>query len=155
MSNFCIWIDADAAPVAVKEIVFKAALKTSTKVVLVANKYQKILSNPLFSMVVVEKDPDAADFYIADNMQKGDIVITADIPLASEVVKRFGIAIDPKGKLYDEVSVGERLAMRDLMAGLRETGQVQSFHGAYNSKDKKKFADIFNNHLHQALARQK
>ncbi|MBT3820275.1 MAG: YaiI/YqxD family protein, partial [Nitrospinaceae bacterium] len=113
-----IWIDADACPKVVKEILFRAAERLEIETVLVANQVMSAPPSPLFSMIVVPNDFDAADNRIAEEAGPDDIVITADVPLASRIVGAGGVAIDPRGHVYDEENIGERLSARNLMSDL-------------------------------------
>src|SRR3954466_9787246 len=115
-----IWIDADAAPRDVKEIVYRAARRVEVMAVLVANRRLPLPgSNNFVSAVQVEGGPDVADGYICDHAEPGDIAITADIPLAALLVPKDVYVIDPRGKEYNEENIQERLAMRDFMDSLR------------------------------------
>lgn len=135
-----IWIDADACPRDVKDVVFRASARLGLPVVLVANKAQMIPSSPLLSFVQVRGGPDVADDHIAASATAEDLVITADIPLAARVVRVGATAIDPRGQIYDPRTIGERLAVRDLMADLRDQGAVTGGPAAYSPKDKQRFA---------------
>ena len=118
-----LWIDADAAPRDVKEIVFRAAKRLEMETVLVAN--QRLTpppGNAFVSAVRVEGGPDVADRYIADHAAPGDVAVTADIPLAAALVEKRVAVIDPRGEEYSAENVGERLAVRDFMDGLRGSG---------------------------------
>lgn len=139
-----IWVDADACPVAIKEIIYKAAERLKIPTVFVACQYMRLPTSEYISFVCVEKGMDAADFYIAQNLEKNHLVITADIPLASEVVKKGAIAIDPHGRLFDEHSVTEALSIRNFLSSLRES-QVLGTGGPkpFQDTDKKQFAAQF------------
>ena len=135
-----IWIDADACPRAVKEIVFRASERLRLPVCLVANQGLVKHHSALVSSVRVGDGLDAADHHIAAHATPEDLVITADVPLAARIVAGGGVALDPRGELYSEENVGERLAVRDLMHGLREAGVVQGGPGQYGPLDKQRFA---------------
>ncbi len=139
-----IWIDADACPKAVKEVIFKFSSRFQIEVCLVANSYMNIPHTPLISFVKVDSGADVADIYIADHVSEIDLVITADIPLASEVVKRGAMAINPRGELYDEENIGERLSMRDFMKDLRDGGLITGGLSSYSQKDKIEFSNSLN-----------
>ncbi len=96
-----IWIDADACPKPCKEILFRAADRAKVETIVVANQRIHVPSSPFIKIVQVEQGPDVADAHIADNCAPGDLVVTADIPLASRVVKKGATGLDPRGKLYD------------------------------------------------------
>lgn len=139
-----IWIDADACPRPVKEVVYKFSGRFKVSVCLVANSYMNIPLSPLISFVKVEKGADVADMYIVENLTTDDLVITADIPLAGEVVKRGALAINPRGESYDEDNINERLSMRDFMKDLRDNGLVTGGPEAYSDKDKISFTNSLN-----------
>lgn len=139
-----IWVDADACPKVVKEILFKTSIRLKIPLVLVANSYMNIPHHELISFVKVESGADVADMYIAEHVELQDLVITADIPLAAEVVGRGTLAINPRGELYDEENIGERLSMRDFMQELRDGGLVTGGPEAFGPKDKQNFANSLN-----------
>jgi len=135
-----IWIDADACPRVIKEIVFRASERLQVPVCLVANKKLSKHETRLVESIVVEEGFDVADDYIADHAAPDDLVITADIPLAARVVATGGVALDPRGELYTEENVGERLSMRDLMMELRAGGLVQGGPAQFSMTDRQRFA---------------
>ena len=139
-----IWIDADACPKVIKEVIFKFAMRLRVPVCLVANSYMSYPQNPLFSFVKVESGDDMADMHIAENVGLNDLVITADIPLASEIVKKGALAINPRGEKYDEDNIGERLSMRDFMKDLRDGGLVTGGPDSFSAKDKINFTNSLN-----------
>lgn len=145
-----IWIDADACPKPVREVVVKAARRRQIELVLVANSPQQLPPGPGIRQVVVSSGADMADHYIIDNARSGDLVITADIPLAAGLVERQVTAINPRGEIYDKSNVGERLATRNLMDELRGAGLAgRGGPKPYNDRDKQAFA----NALDRLLAR--
>ena len=148
-----IWVDADACPRDVKELVFRASQRLQVPVTLVANKTVFTPASPLVSMVQVRGGPDVADDHIVAHANAGDVAITADVPLAARLVARKVVTLNPRGELYDEDNVGERLAMRDLMTDLREQGIMTSGPAAYGPKDKQKFANALDRALQQAARR--
>lgn len=148
-NNVRIWIDADACPKVIKEVIFKFCLRLKVPVTLVANSYMNIPSHPLISFVKVESGDDVADQYIAEHVDINDLVITADIPLASEIVNNGAMAINPRGELYDEDNIGERLSMRDFMQDLRDGGLVTGGPEAFSDKDKINFTNSLNRILTQ------
>ena len=135
-----IWIDADACPRVIKEIVFRASERLDLPVMLVANKSLAKHVTRLVQSVVVADGFDVADDYIAEHAEAEDLVITADIPLAARVVAGGGVALDPRGELYTEETVGERLSMRDMMMELRAEGLVQGGPSQFNLVDRQRFA---------------
>jgi uncharacterized protein YaiI (UPF0178 family) len=136
-----IWIDADGCPRPVKEVVFKASQRLQLPVTMVADRQVGRPTNSLVSLVVVPGDMDAADRYIAENLQPGDLVITTDLPLAAQVVAKGAWGLNPRGELYTEENVRERLSMRDFMSDLRETGVITGGPAPYGPKDRRNFND--------------
>jgi len=139
-----IWIDADACPKAVKEIIFKTSRRLNICIILVANSYQMIPQSDLIKLIIVDKGFDAADQHIIDQVEIHDIVITADIPLAAKVLKKKAIALNPRGEIYNENNIGSILSMRDFMKELRDAGSITGGPAAFGPKDIKRFADSLN-----------
>jgi len=135
-----IWIDADACPRVIKEIVFRASERLQVPVRLVANKDLSKAHSGLITSVLVGEGPDVADDYIVEQVTAEDLVITADIPLAARIVAKGATGIDPRGELYTEENVGERLSMRDLMQQLRLEGLVQGGPAQFAMTDRQRFA---------------
>src|SRR5688500_9263867 len=147
-----IWVDADAAPRDVKEIVFRAAKRLKVETVLVANQRLPVpLDNPYISAVWVQGGPDVADQHIADHAQEGDVAITADIPLAAILVEKRLIVIDPRGEQYDEDNVRERLSIRDFMDSVRGSGVETGGAKPFGQREKQAFAASLDRVLAQAL----
>lgn len=147
-----IWIDADAAPRDVKEVVFRAARRLELETVLVSNQRMPVPPhNSFVAAVRVEGGPDVADRYIAEHAAAGDLAVTADIPLAAMLVEKRVIVIDPRGEQYTEENVGERLAIRDFMDSLRGAGVETGGSGPYGKKDKQAFAAALDRVLTRAL----
>lgn len=144
-----IWVDADACPVAIKEILFRVADRTKVPVVLVANQWLRIPASDSISKIVVDQGADVADDRIHDDCTAGDLIITADIPLAARVVGKGALALDPRGRLYDSNNIGQILGMRDFMDELRSSGVETGGPKSFNSKDNQKFA----NELDRILAK--
>lgn len=119
-----IFVDADACPKAIKEILYRAAVRTATQLILVANRAFYIPASPLIKIIIVPSGFDEADKRIAEELQAGDLVITADIPLAAVVIDKAGIALNPRGKLYTIDNIKQHLAMRNLMTELRDTQRI-------------------------------
>lgn len=146
-----IWVDADSAPRDVKEIIYRAAKRLEIATILVANRRLSTpLNNPHVSTVWVRGGPDVADQHIADHASAGDIAITADIPLAAILVEKGLAVLDPRGELYTEENVGERLSVRDFMDSLRGSGVETGGAKPYGPKEKQAFAGA----LDRLLARQ-
>ncbi len=136
-----IWIDADAAPREVKEIVFRAAARLTVPAILVANqRLQPPAGNPLVSAVRVEGGPDVADQYIVDHAAPGDLVVTQDIPLAALLVPKGIAVLDVRGDEHTAETIGERLALRDFMDQLRSTGVTTGGPPAWDARTKQAFA---------------
>ncbi|MES2614034.1 MAG: YaiI/YqxD family protein [Bdellovibrionota bacterium] len=138
-----IWVDADACPNVVKEIVYKAVNRLKIHAYFVANSFLKIPVSEFIHLVQVEKKFDEADSYIVENLDKYDLVITADIPLADHAVKKGCLAINPRGEQYTESNISEKLSMRNYMQVLREGRIIQGGAGGFSDKDKQLFAAAF------------
>lgn len=136
-----IWVDADACPVAIKEILFRAAERTGIMTILVANKPIPIPPSKFIRMQCVRAGYDVADNEIVKRMAAGDLVITADIPLAAEVVDKGGSALNPRGELYTENNIRDRLVMRDFMDTLRSSGIQTGGPPTLNQRDRMAFAN--------------
>ena len=117
-----IWIDADALPRAIRDVLVRASQKRKVSLTMVANRVQPTPKGTRVSNVLVPKTPDAADDHIAQNVNRGDLVVTADVPLAARVVESGGTVLQPRGVLLDEENVEEHLSIRDFHEGLRSTG---------------------------------
>jgi hypothetical protein len=136
-----IWIDADACPVQVKELLFRAAKRTKTKVTLVANQSLRTPPSEYIDSVLVPAGANVADRHIVELVEPGDLVVTADIPLAADVVRSGGQALNPRGELYTDANVGERLAVRDLLDEMRGGGQITGGPANFSVKDRQAFAN--------------
>ncbi|HEX8903459.1 MAG TPA: YaiI/YqxD family protein [Longimicrobiaceae bacterium] len=147
-----LWIDADAAPRDVKEIVFRAARRLQVEAVMVANqRLQPPPGNPFVSAVRVEGGPDVADRHIAEHAGPGDLAVTADIPLAAALVEKQVRVLDPRGEEYSAENIGERLAVRDFMDGLRGAGVETGGARPYGDRDKQAFAAALDRTLTRLL----
>jgi len=120
-----IWVDADGCPRAIKDIILRASKRTEVPVKLVANGALHVPDSPLVELVLVPGGLDVADAHIAEHVEAGDVVVTADVPLAAQIVERGAVGIDPRGHLYTEDTVGEQLASRNLMQELRSREVVR------------------------------
>ncbi|AZZ43894.1 YaiI/YqxD family protein [Pseudomonadaceae bacterium SI-3] len=147
-----VWVDADACPKAAKEQLIKFALKRKFEVLLVAGQSQIKPAFACVRLIVVPSGPDAADDYLVEHAQPGELVICSDVPLADRLVKRGVAALDPRGREFDERNMGDRLAVRNLFTDLREQGQVGGGQGAYGDRDRQAFANALDRLLTQ-LAR--
>jgi uncharacterized protein len=149
-----IWVDADAAPRDVKEIVFRAAKRLEIEAVLVANQRMPApLNNEYVSTVWVQGGADVADRHIADHAAAGDVAITADIPLAADLVEKQLVVLDPRGERYTEENVRERLSVRDFMESLRGAGGETGGPRPYGAREKQAFAAALDRALTAALRR--
>lgn len=135
-----IWVDADACPAAVKEILFRAAPRCQVSLTLVANQFLRVPASPLIRMTQVPGGFDEADKYIAAHVQAGDLVITADIPLAAEVVAKGARGLSPRGELFGKDNIRGLLDMRNFMDTLRGTGVDTGGPPAFSAADRKAFA---------------
>ncbi len=144
-----IWVDADACPAVIKEILFKAAVRTECPTTLVANHVIRVPSSPWLHFLQVAKGFDVADNEIVRRVSPGDLVVTADIPLAAEVIAKGAHALNPRGELYQTSTIQQKLAMRDFMESMRSSGvEVGGGPPPLNQKDRQAFA----NHLDRLLA---
>ena len=150
--SFTIWIDADACPKSVRAIVFRAAFRLDLQVRVVANCHIPVPQTSRIKCIQVESGPDVADKYIIEAVNAGDIVITADIPLANEVVRAGALAIDIRGQLYSDDNIGQRSAIRDLLHDLREEGMRLGGPRPFGQKDKQRFAATFDRTITKRLA---
>lgn len=144
-----IWVDADACPVVIKNILFKAAQRTKTEVVLVANQAISIPKSPLVRLLQVSQGFDVADNEIVRLLVAGDLVITSDIPLADEVIEKGAEALSPRGEKFSADSIKGKLTMRDFMDTMRASGIQSGGPPPLNQADRQAFA----NHLDRWLAK--
>ena len=136
-----IWVDADACPGVIKDILFRAAQRTGLDLILVANQAIRIPPSRNIKMVQVASGYDVADNEIVKQLNADDLVITADIPLAAEVIEKGGMALNPRGELYTVDNIKNRLTMRDLMDNLRSSGIDTGGPPPLNQSDRKTFAN--------------
>jgi uncharacterized protein YaiI (UPF0178 family) len=144
-----IWVDADACPVVIKDILFRAAQRTGLQLTLVANQTVRVPAAANIKMIQVAHGFDVADNEIVKRVGAGDLVITSDIPLAAEVIEKGGFALSPRGELYSTDNIRARLNMRDFMDTLRSSGVDTGGPPALNQGDRQAFA----NHLDKFLTR--
>ncbi|MEO7859026.1 MAG: YaiI/YqxD family protein [Nitrospirales bacterium] len=135
-----IWVDADACPKVIKEILFRAADRTAVQVTLVANRLLYTPTSPYISAIQVADGFDVADSEIVKRLETGDLVITADIPLAAEVIAKGGHALDPRGEMHSPDTIQARLTMRDFMDTLRASGVDTGGPSAISQRDRQLFA---------------
>ena len=144
-----LWVDADACPAAVKEVLYRAAERLQVVLTLVANQPIRVPRSPWIRMVRVGSGFDVADRWIAERAVAGDLVVTADIPLAADVVRAGAVALNPRGTLYTEDNIDDHLAQRDLLDQLRSEGAIAGGPSVMSSRHVQKFA----NELDRFLAR--
>jgi hypothetical protein len=138
-----IWIDADACPRRIKEFLFKASRRLEVPLTLVANNGQLLPRSPLIRMVVVGREIDAADHHIVEHSAPGDLVVTADIPLAAALIDKGVVALDARGTVFTPDNVKEALATRNLMTELREQGVMEGGPRPQEQMDTTRFANAF------------
>ena len=144
-----IWVDADACPKVIKEILYRAAERVRVPLTLVANRPLWVPRSPYIKTRTVPAGFDVADQEIVDEIQPEDLVITADIPLAAAVIEKGGLALNPRGELYTENTVRERLSVRDFMDELRGSGVVTGGPPEFSQGDRKEFANALDRILSQ------
>lgn len=149
MSTGRIWVDADACPKVIKEILFRAANRVGVTIILVANQPLQVPRSPYISAVQVPAGFDVADNYIVREASAGDLIITADIPLAAEVIENGCLALNPRGELYTRETIRQRLNMRDFMDTMRSSGINTGGPPSFDLTDRQAFA----NQLDRFLAR--
>lgn len=136
-----IWVDADACPVVIKEILYRAAERKKISLLLVANQALKTPPSQFISSLQVQSGFDKADDEIVERLTEGDLVITADIPLAAEVLEKDGYALSPRGEMFTKGNIGARLNMRDFLDTMRSSGEHTGGPPPLNQNDRKAFAD--------------
>ena len=149
-----IWVDADACPAVIKEILYRAAERAQIPLTLIANQMLRVPPSPWIRALQVPAGFDVADQRIAQEAQAGDLVITADIPLAAQVIAKGAHALDPRGELLDAGNIQERLTMRNFMETLRSSGVETGGPAAFSTADRQAFANRLDGLL-QSLKRRK
>ncbi|MFA6037137.1 MAG: YaiI/YqxD family protein [Legionellales bacterium] len=142
-----ILVDADACPNIIKEIIFRAAIRLKINITLFANHFISIPKNPLIKFIQVPGGFDVADQKIIATVEAGDLVITADIPLASAVIAKKAHALNPRGELYTLENIQQRLAIRNFMEDMRNVGQVTGGPAPLNQRDQRAFANALDRFL--------
>jgi uncharacterized protein YaiI (UPF0178 family) len=145
-----IWVDADGCPSEIKDMLYRAARRRKMLVTLVANQPLRTPASPFISSIRVGEGTNVADRYIVGVVAPGDLVITADIPLAADVVAKGGQALDPRGELYTEANVGQRLASRNLLDGLRGEGLITGGPPNFGARERQAFANQLDRWLTKA-----
>ncbi|MFV9668026.1 hypothetical protein HA42_21005 [Pantoea deleyi] len=144
-----IWVDADACPNVIKEVLYRAADRTATTVTFVANQFLRVPPSPYLRTLQVPAGFDVADNEIVRRVQPGDLVITADIPLAAEVIEKGAAALNPRGERYSPATIRERLTMRDFMDTLRSSGVQTGGPATMSPRDRQQFANELDSWLTQ------
>lgn len=147
--SFTIWVDADACPTVIKEILYRAAERKKLPLVLIANQPLRTPPSPYISSLTVSKGFDEADNEIVRRTLPGDLVITADIPLAADVLAKGGLALNPRGELYSQDTIKQKLTMRDFMETLRASGIQSGGPATLNQGDRQAFANQLDKILQQ------
>jgi len=147
-----IWVDADACPAVIRDILFRAVDRAAVMVTLVANQPMRLPRSRFIQSVVVPAGFDVADNEIVRRMAAGDLVVTADIPLAAQVIEKGGLAMNPRGELYTTENVRARLNMRDFMETMRASGVQTGGTASLNTRDRKAFADQLDRWLARPVA---
>lgn len=146
-----IWVDADACPAVIKDILFKAARRTKLPLSLVANHFMSVPPDKHITLTQVPSGFDAADDYIVEKCEAGDLVITNDIPLAADVSAKNALALNNRGEEYDKSSIKQILGMRDFMDTMRSSGEHTGGPKAFSQRDKQNFANALDRLLTQGL----
>lgn len=144
-----IFIDADACPV--KDEVLRVAARYKVQVYMVSNQWMRMQVGPMVEKIVVSEGADEADNWIVDHVEAGDIVITGDIPLASRVLEKQGVAVGSNGRPFTKDNIGNALAMRELKAHLRETGADRGYNASFTKKDRSQFLVTLDRLVVQAM----
>ena len=150
-----VWIDADACPGDIKDIIFRCSKRLSIQVVLVANQSMRVPESKLITAITVRDGADIADNTIVEKMVANDVVVTGDIPLAARVVEKGGIAIGTRGELFDDATVQSRLATRNLMEQFRAAGMETSGPKPLSQKDVQTFANQLDRLLTKLLKKRR
>jgi uncharacterized protein len=147
-----IWIDGDACPADVKELLFRTAERRKVRMTVVANSSIRIPRSEFLFSVLVPDGANIADRKIVELLEPGDLVVTADIPLAADVIAKGGEALDPRGELHTEATIGQRLAMRNLLDQMRGSGETIRGPSGYSGNDRQAFANALDRWLTKRLA---
>ena len=146
-----LWVDADACPKPVKDILFRAAERVQIETTLVANLPMRIPVSDYIRSILVPSGLDVADGEIVHQAKPGDLVITADVPLAARVIEKGATVLTPYGKLYDNENIGEQLSIRNFMDELRGTGMITGGPAPFGKKDRENFANQLNGYINQHI----
>jgi hypothetical protein len=148
-----IWVDADACPGSIKELIVRTARRLKIQTVFVANKHIGLPDSAYLSTVRLAKDPEAVDEHIAQSAEAGDLAVTQDIPLASALIPKGVVVMTPRGELFTERNMGERLSIRNFMQDIREAGVITPGPRQFSQKDKQRFSDAFDRELTRLMRR--
>jgi len=146
-----IWVDADACPKVIKDILFRVADRAKVAVTLVANQWIRLPSSPFISFIQVEAGPDIADDEIVKLCGPRDLVVTADIPLAARIVEKGVAALDPRGRMYDKDNIKQILNMRDFMDSLRGSGIETGGPNGFGQRERQLFANELDRFIARSL----
>jgi uncharacterized protein YaiI (UPF0178 family) len=144
-----IWVDADACPNVIKEILFKAAQRTGLDLILVANQFVRLPAAKNITRLQVHQGFDVADDEIVKRCEEGDLVITSDIPLAAEVIAKGAAALSPRGEMFSKENIGSRLNIRDFMDTMRASGVQTGGPAAMSTQEKQQFANHLDRYITQ------
>ena len=142
-----IWVDADACPAVIKDILYRVAERTQIQVTLVANQLLRVPGSKFIRSVQVPSGADVADTEIVERLSAGDLVVTGDIPLAARVLEKGGYALNPRGDFYTEDTIAQQLTMRAFMEELRSGGVDTGGPPAFSQADRQQFANALDRHL--------
>lgn len=145
-----IWVDADACPTVIKDILYRAAERVQCPLILVANQPLTTPKSAYIKSIRVEPGFDVADNYIVQQVAEGELVITADIPLAAEILEKGAEALNPRGERYDRETIRQKLTMRDFMDEMRGSGVVSGGPPPLNQTDRREFANALDRYLSSA-----
>jgi uncharacterized protein YaiI (UPF0178 family) len=150
-----IYVDADACPKMVQQILFRAVERVHLPLILVSNKYVKHPKSELITMIVVPGGFDVADDKIVEMVEDGDLVVSADIPLSSRAIDKGAYSINPRGELYTKNNIKHKLAIRNLMSDLRESGEITGGPAAFSHKNSQEFANQLDKFLTKHMKHEK
>ena len=146
-----VFVDADACPTEIRDIIARAAIKRDVDAIFVANKSTSTRAHHRIVHVQVLPGPDQADHYIVANAERGDLVVTQDIPLAAQLVPQGITVIGPRGESYNDDNIADKLSRRDLMQELRDIGEITGGPKPFDDRLKRKFANLFDAALHRLM----
>ena len=148
-----IWVDADACPKVIKEILFRVSARLHLPLILVANHRLPVPASPLISTILVTKGADVADLHIVEQIGEGDLVVTADIPLAAAAIAKGGHALNPRGEFYSLENIGERLSLRNFLSDLRADGVETGGPPPLTQRDRQNFANQLDRFLSKSVGK--